>query len=209
MLFLQQRREKFFGDGCPRPLNRNSKLQIMAYARSLMRPTEKGRAYGAITAKTYAVLQALLWKFHNARSGLCFPSYEKIAEAAGCARSTVAEAIKALEAVGLLTWCHRIGRLAAKVIRKSNGYRFNVPPDQDQAESRREPKERPKRPAWRPRMPEIPVFFSKSEKQTGPINQESILNLQNHFRANGQDQESLKESFKRCWAALPQYKKGK
>jgi hypothetical protein len=26
--------------------------------------------------------------FHNAKSGLCFPSYETIAEAAGCARST-------------------------------------------------------------------------------------------------------------------------
>jgi hypothetical protein len=43
-------------------------------------------------------LEALLWGFHNAKSGLCFPSYERIAEAAGCARSTVAEALKALEA---------------------------------------------------------------------------------------------------------------
>ena len=40
------------------------------------------------------MLEALLWGFHNAKNGLCFPSYEKIAEAAGCARSTVAEAIK-------------------------------------------------------------------------------------------------------------------
>jgi hypothetical protein len=37
------------------------------------------------------VLQALLWGFHAAKSGLCFPSYEKIAEAAQCARSTVGE----------------------------------------------------------------------------------------------------------------------
>jgi hypothetical protein len=29
-----------------------------------------------------------LWGFHNAKSGLCFPSYERIAEAAGSARST-------------------------------------------------------------------------------------------------------------------------
>ena len=35
-----------------------------------------------------------LWAFHNAKSGLCFPSYERIAEAAGCARSTVAEALQ-------------------------------------------------------------------------------------------------------------------
>jgi hypothetical protein len=49
--------------------------------------TEKGEAYGVITAKAVAVLEALLWGFHNAKSGLCFPSYERIAEAAGCARS--------------------------------------------------------------------------------------------------------------------------
>ena len=46
------------------------------------------------------MLEALLWAFHNARNGLCFSSYEKIAEAAHCARSTIAEAIKALEDAG-------------------------------------------------------------------------------------------------------------
>lgn len=46
------------------------------------------------------MLEALLWAFHNAKSGVCFPSYERIAEAAGCARSTVAEALKALEDSG-------------------------------------------------------------------------------------------------------------
>jgi hypothetical protein len=28
------------------------------------------------------MLQALLWGFHNSRSGCCFPSYERIAEQA-------------------------------------------------------------------------------------------------------------------------------
>jgi Helix-turn-helix domain len=54
------------------------------------------------------VLEALLWAFHNAKSGLCFPSYETIAEAAHCARSTVAEAIKALEDAGIMTWVQRV-----------------------------------------------------------------------------------------------------
>ena len=85
-------REKMFGAGRPRALDRNAKVRIMHWARCLNRRTEKGRAYGAVTAKALAVLEALLWAFHNAKSGLCFPSYEKIAEAAGCARSTVAEA---------------------------------------------------------------------------------------------------------------------
>src|SRR5277367_4127648 len=101
---LCRRREKLFGDGRPRPLDRNAKVRIMTYARALMRRTEKGKAYGPITAKAVAVLEALLWGFHNARSGLCFPSYETIAKHAHCARSTVAEAIKALEEAGILSW---------------------------------------------------------------------------------------------------------
>ena len=48
----------------------------MHWARCLSRRTEKGRAYGVVTAKALAVLEALLWAFHNAKSGLCFPSYE-------------------------------------------------------------------------------------------------------------------------------------
>ena len=137
---LRPRREKVFGDGRPRPLDRNAKARIMVFARAIMRRTEKGKAYGAITAKALAVLEALLWGFHNARSGLCFPSYAAIAERAGCARSTVTEALKALEDAGLLTWVNRIVRIKercedlfgrfgvrSRVIRTSNGYRFNDP----------------------------------------------------------------------------------
>jgi AraC-like DNA-binding protein len=137
---LRPRREKVFGDGRPRPLDRNAKARVMTLARALMRRTEKGKAYGQVTAKALAVLEALLWGFHNARSGLCFPSYETIAARAGCARSTVAEAIKALEEAGLLTWVNRIKRVkercedlfgrfgtCVRVVRTSNGYRFNDP----------------------------------------------------------------------------------
>ena len=77
-----RRREKMFGIGRPIPLDRNVKVRIMHWARCLSRRTEPGSAYGQITAKALAVLEALLWAFHNCRSGLCFPSYERIAEAA-------------------------------------------------------------------------------------------------------------------------------
>ena len=100
-----------FGLGRPRALDRNAKVRIMHWARCLSRRTEKGRAYGVVTAKALAVLEALLWAFHNAKSGLCFPSYETIAEAAGCARSTVAGALKALEDAGVLSWVQRIKRV--------------------------------------------------------------------------------------------------
>lgn len=134
-----RRRDKVFGSGSPRPMNTGIKKRIMAMARVKMRATEPGKHYGAITAKHMAVLSALLWGFHNAATGLCFPSYEAIAKAAGCARSTVHEAIQALEAAGILTWVHRLKRIYERVTdmfgdgrpgqrtrvqRTSNGYRF-------------------------------------------------------------------------------------
>jgi hypothetical protein len=84
-----RRRERVFGEGRLVPLDRNAKARIMVFARALTRRTEKGKHYGVVTAKFVAVLDALLWGFHNAASGRCFPSYERIAERAACARSTV------------------------------------------------------------------------------------------------------------------------
>ena len=153
-----------FGLGRPRALDRNAKVRIMHWARCLSRRTEKGRAYGVVTAKALAVLEALLWAFHNTRSGLCFPSYEAIAEAAHCARSTVAEAIKALEDAGILSWVQRVKRVRERcadllgdqgwrwrVLRTSNAYNFREPGAVD----------RPQNP------PETLGFSSKSEKPTG------------------------------------------
>ena len=135
--------------------------------------TEKGKAYGPITAKTFAVLEALLWCFHNARSGLCFPSYETIAKAAGCARSTVAEAIKALEDAGLLTWVNRIVRVRERcedlfghmgsrwrIIRTSNAYEFRDP-----------------LPGGGGQGAAMSGLYSKSEFRSGTSNQHSLSAL--------------------------------
>jgi DNA-binding transcriptional ArsR family regulator len=137
---LRRRREKVFGDGRPQPLDREAKLRIMTRARALKQRTEKGKHYGLLTAKCLDVLEALLWSFHNARSGLCFPSLEKIAEKAKVARSTVSVAIKALEDAGLLSWVNRIVRVKDsaldlfghwvnrwRVMRTSNGYQLFDP----------------------------------------------------------------------------------
>ena len=117
------------------------------------------------------MLEALLWGFHNARSGLCFPGYEAIVERAGCARSTVAEALKALEAAGLLSWVNRITRIRVaeldlfgrmvprlKLIRITNAYRF------------RDPGVGAERPGF-------PGSSSKSEIQSGTMIQESLSSL--------------------------------
>ena len=83
---------------------------------------------------------ALLWLIHDGRSGQCNPAYATIAEKAGCAPSTVGEAIKALEAAGILSWVNRIHRVATRerdlfghwattwrVLRTSNAYVFHDP----------------------------------------------------------------------------------
>jgi Helix-turn-helix domain len=165
-----ERREKLFGLGRPHALDRNAKIRIMHWARCLARRTEKGKAYGQVTAKALAVLEALLWGFHNAKSGFCFPSYERIAEAAGCARSTVAQALKALEDAKILSWVQRIKRVREpcpdllgangwrwRVLRTSNSYAFNDPS-----------------PAGAQANP------SKSEKETGTPNQDFFSPMRAH-----------------------------
>jgi hypothetical protein len=141
-MHIRHRREKVFGPGRAVPLDRNAKARIAAYARAWSarnrQPRQKHR--GPITRAFLDVLQALLWGFHNSRSGCCFPSYESIADKARCARSTVAEALKALEWAGVLTWQNRITRILVperdlfghvvgrwQVIRTSNAYVFHDP----------------------------------------------------------------------------------
>jgi Helix-turn-helix domain len=135
------RREKVFGAGRAVPLDRNAKCRIAAYARAWStRNRRPGQHHGPITMAFERVLRALLWSFHNSRDGRCFPSYERIAEKSECARSTVAEALKALEWAGVLTWQHRLSRIRERctdlfgritrrwrTIRTSNAYVFHDP----------------------------------------------------------------------------------
>ena len=113
--------------------------RLMHWARCLSRRTEKGRAYGVVTAKAIAVFEALLWGFHNAKSGLCFPPMRR-SRRPPSRRSTVAEALKALEDAGGLSWVHRLKRVRelsrslrrrrmvlAGSARTSNGYNVRVP----------------------------------------------------------------------------------
>jgi hypothetical protein len=139
------RRKKVFGPGHAVPLDRNTKVRIAAYARAWTAKHRQDRQHkGPLTRAFMDVLAALLWQFHNTRTGTCFPSYESIAERAGCARSTVAAAIKALEWAGVLTWQHRITRIRERcsdlfgniswrwrVIRTSNAYVFRDPKGAD------------------------------------------------------------------------------
>jgi hypothetical protein len=137
---LRPRREKTFGDGPRLPLDREAKVRIMHLARALKHKTERGKHYGVLTGKFVDVLHAMLWLIHDGRSGQCNPSYETIADKAGCAMSTVCEAIKALELAGILSWVNRIVRVRIRerdlfgqcattwrVLRTSNAYVFRDP----------------------------------------------------------------------------------
>jgi hypothetical protein len=158
-------REKVFGPGRAVPLDRNAKARIEVYVKNWNARNKQPRQHcGPITRTFLQVLEALLWGFHNSRSGACFPSYEAIADwvkrkYGSCARSTVAEALKALEWSGILTWQNRITHMQVRerdlfgkwsscwrVIRTSNAYIFRDP-------------------------------GSKSENSTGTPNQDSSLPL--------------------------------
>ena len=53
------------------------------------------------------VAVALLFKFHNTKQGKCFPSYETIAQAAGCGRRTAIRAVERLERDRVACSCFR------------------------------------------------------------------------------------------------------
>jgi hypothetical protein len=137
---LRPRRDKIFGDGPRIPLDREAKVRIAHLARALKRRTEPRKHYGILTGKFVDVLLALLWLIHDGKSGQCNPAYATIADKAGCAPSTVGLALKALEAVGILSWVNRIHRVRDRerdlfghwttvwrVLRTSNAYVFHDP----------------------------------------------------------------------------------
>lgn len=144
---LRRRREKVHGPGRCIPLDHNAKARIVAYAKAWSARNRGPRQHrGPITRAFLEVLEALLWGFHNSRDGRCFPSYEAIAAKAQCARSTVAQALKALEWAGVLTWQNRITSIRVRerdlfgkwmtrwrVIRTSNAYVFHDPQQRTQS----------------------------------------------------------------------------
>ena len=141
---MRNRREKTFGPGRAVPLDGNQKARIAAYAKAWSRLHREGRQHrGPLTRAFQGVLEALLWGFHNSRTGCCFPSYQRIAEKAECCVDTVYEALKVLERAGVLTWQHRITRIQERcqdlwgrqgwrwrVVRTSNAYQFRDPQPQ-------------------------------------------------------------------------------
>ena len=90
---LRPRRAKLFTDGKQTPIDRNDRARVMCLA-------EVARRKGEITRAAVDILRALLFTFANLTDGRCFPSYERLAEAAGCVPRTVGRCLPDLEAAG-------------------------------------------------------------------------------------------------------------
>jgi len=54
-------------------------------------------------------------RFHNRKSGLCFPSYDAIQEVTGLCRQSIAVALRRLESAGVLKITRRMIRVASAV----------------------------------------------------------------------------------------------
>ena len=157
-----RRRDKVFGPGRAIPLDRNAKARIWAYAQGYTAlHRRRGQHRGPLTRATLDVLRSLLWGFHNARTGRCFPSYEAIAKAAKVDRATVARAIAALEAGQVLTWENRLVRQRVAVPGLLGPVVVLVPRRTSNAYSFRDP------------QPQTPVILPKSQNSTGTTYQDS------------------------------------
>jgi DNA-binding transcriptional ArsR family regulator len=118
------------------PLNRDERGRLLRQAEQLERRSKgKGKRSGLLGLTGLAVLRALVLRFANRESGLCIPSYSKIQEVTGFARQTIAKALRALEAAGILKVVRRLVRRLVEradgssyvgTVQASNAYSFKL-----------------------------------------------------------------------------------
>jgi hypothetical protein len=118
------------------PLNRDERGRLIRQAEQIeLRSKAKGRRNGLLGQTGLQVLRVLVLKFANRVSGLCIPSYRAIMEATGFCRQTVAKAIRALEACGIVKAVRRLVRRLVEredgssyvgTVQASNAYSFRL-----------------------------------------------------------------------------------
>lgn len=131
----QKNRESQVHAERPGKIDRNKIYRIRFYIKSYnARMRERGQHGGPVTHTHQKVFDAIV-SFINWTNGNCFPSLATISARAGCACSTVIEALKTLEAAGILARVRRAklitrrvgGRIYRIPARTSNGYVFLMP----------------------------------------------------------------------------------
>ena len=90
-----------------------------------LRTKAKGRKAGAIgQGGPSSAWRCLLHQFHNTSTGQCDPGYTAIQARTGMCRAAVAEAIKRLEATGIICVMRRLVRNGWRVVQTTNAYLF-------------------------------------------------------------------------------------
>lgn len=110
------------------------KREVFALYRKLKawnRQKAAGRYGGSVGSACLRVFECLAFDFLNYKSGRLDPSYNAIAAKTGLGRSTVAEALKRLKALGVINWVRRCspvpggspsGRHGIRMEQDSNAY---------------------------------------------------------------------------------------
>jgi len=132
----QYRREARFvmnPEALSTPLDGNQRAKILHRCEVMERQTKgRGQRNGILGVPAMMVLRALLMRFHNRKTGLCFPSYDAIQEVTGLCRQSIAVALQRLESAGVLKITRRLIRIAGALggaicQQMSNLYAFAEP----------------------------------------------------------------------------------
>ena len=106
-----------------RPIDRNERARILTLAEALERRTRPpGARNGVVSEIGLRVLRVLVLRFVRGSDGLCTPSYTVLQAATGLCRQSIANALKRLEAGGIL----RITRRLVREVIDAGGFPLKV-----------------------------------------------------------------------------------
>jgi hypothetical protein len=122
------------GAGFHKPADRTTKLDRNQKARIIFCAEQRelnsklpGKKDGIIGQSGLRVLRCLLQQFHNASTGLCFPSYTAIQARSGLCRQAVTDGLHRLELAGVITILRRLRREGWRLLQDTNSYLFKQP----------------------------------------------------------------------------------
>ena len=98
------------------PLTGNQRARILHACEVMERKTKgKGQRNGILGIPALLILRCLLLRFHNKKTGLCYPSYDALQAATGLCRQSIARALDRLERAGVLRITRRLIRVAGEL----------------------------------------------------------------------------------------------
>ena len=130
-----------------RQLDRNERARILFMAEQLeLRTKAAGGRNGVLGYVGLTVLRTLLLRFHRGPDGMCCPSYTVLQAATGLCRQSIANALRRLEACGILRITRRLVRETIDAIavcrQGSNLYSIHEPAERADRLSVRGPADR-------------------------------------------------------------------